>query len=124
MENNALNSTQPPLPVWWLIWGGIITAFFVVLGIFESGEVQIDAPAALALIAIVPFAGSAAVRFLLIPRAPAGKKFVFFVLGLALAESGGFLALLLASPWKTPLTASAIVLMILHIPAFIRRTQS
>lgn len=124
MENNPLNSPQPPLPVWWLIWGGIIATFFVVLGIFETGRVQIDAPAALALIAIVPFAGSAAVRFLLLPRAPVGKKFVFFVIGLALAESGGFLAILLASPWKSPLTASAIVLMILHVPAFIRRTQS
>ena len=70
MENTPLKSTTPPLAIWWLIWGGITAAFFVVIGIFETG---------------------------------------------------GFLALILGSPWKTPLAAAAIVLIIVHIPAFIRR---
>ena len=113
---------QPPLSVWWLIWGAITAAFFMVLGIFEVNGVRIEGPPALALVALGPFAASAAVRFLLLPRAPAAKKFLFFILGLALAESGGFLALILSSPWKTPLAAVAIVLMIVHIPAFIRKS--
>lgn len=49
------------------------------------------------------------------------KKFIFFLLGLALAESGGFFALILSSPWKTPLAAAALVLLIIYIPAFIIR---
>jgi hypothetical protein len=123
MESNPLKPPPPPpLAVWWLIWGAITAAFFMVLGIFENGGVRIEAPPALSLIALAPFAGSAAARFLLVPRAPAAKKFIFFIIGLALAESGGFLALILSSPWKTPLAATAIVLMILHIPAFIRKS--
>ena len=50
------------------------------------------------------------------------RHLLYVLLGLALAESGGFLALILSSPWKTPLAAVAIVLMILHIPAFIRKS--
>ena len=49
------------------------------------------------------------------------KKFIFFLLGLALAQSGGFFALILSSPWKTPLAAAALVLIIIYIPAFIIR---
>jgi hypothetical protein len=121
MENNPLKSTTPPLAIWWLIWGGITAAFFVVIGIFETGGVRVEAPPALSLLALAPFAASALMRFLLLPRAEPAKKFVLFIVGLALAESGGFLALILGSPWKTPLAAAAIVLIIVHIPAFIRR---
>lgn len=113
-------SQQPPLSVWWLIWGAITAAFFMVIGIFEFNGMRVEVPPALSLAALGPLAASAAVRFLLLPHAPAAKKFLFFILGLALAESGGFLALILSSPWKTPLAAMAIVLMIVHIPAFIR----
>ena len=121
MENNPLKSTTPPLAIWWLIWGGITAAFFAVVGIFETGGVLVEAPPALSLVALAPFAASAVVRFLILPRAEPAKKFVLFIVGLALAESGGFLALILGSPWKTPLAAAAIVLIIVHIPAFIRR---
>lgn len=113
---------QPPLSVWWLIWGGITAAFFMVVGIFEVNGMRVEVPPALSLAALGPLAASAAMRFFLLPRAPAAKKFLFFILGLALAESGGFLALILSSPWKTPLTAMAIVLMVVHIPAFIRKS--
>ena len=121
MDNTPLKSATPPVPIWWLIWGGITAAFFAVVGIFETGGVRVDAPSALSLLALAPFAASVLVRFLLLPRAEPAKKFVLFIVGLALAESGGFLALILGSPWKTPLAAAAIVLIIVHIPAFIRR---
>jgi hypothetical protein len=32
---------------------------------------------------------------------------------------GGLFALILSSPWKTPLAAAALVLIIIYIPAFI-----
>ena len=121
MDNTPLKSATPPLHIWWIIWGGITAAFFVVIGIFETGGVRVEAPSALSFLALAPFAASAVVRFLLLPRAEPAKKFVLFIVGLALAESGGFLALILGSPWKTPLAAAAIVLIIVHIPAFIRR---
>ena len=122
MESSPINPPQqPPLSVWWLIWGAITAAFFMVIGIFELNGMRVEVPPALSLAALGPLAASAAVRFLLLPRAPAAKKFLFFILGLALAESGGFLALILSSPWKTPLAAMAIVLMVVHIPASIRK---
>lgn len=118
-----MNPKQQPEPVvWWIIWGAITAAFFMAAGIFETAGVRLEAPPWMALIAIAPFAASAGVRFLVLPRAVKHPmRFNLFIIGLALAESGGFIALLLVSPWKTPLAAAAIVLMILYIPAFMRR---
>jgi hypothetical protein len=125
METTPLNPPPQPAPlVWWLIWGAITAAFFAAIGIFEFTGLDTETPPWLSLAALPLFAASAAVRFLLLPRATIlQRRFIFFILGLALAESGGFIAILINSPWKTPLTAAAIVLMILHIPAFIRRSE-
>jgi hypothetical protein len=121
MEKDPLNP-PPPQPLWWLIWGSITAAFFMVMGIFETGmAAPIDTPPALAFLALAPLAASSALRFVLLPRAEPAKTFIFFIVGLALAESGGFLALILGSPWQTALVAAVIVLIIVHIPAFIRR---
>lgn len=121
MENSPVNPGQPPSVAWWAIWGSITAAFFVAAGIFEVAKIRTDAPQAAALIALAPFTASAAIRFILIPRATAPPmRFTLFILGLAMAEAGGFIGLIIGSPWSTPLAAAAIVLMILHIPAFIR----
>ncbi len=115
-----MNPPPPPV-VWWVIWGAIIAAFFVIFGAFEAAGQEVAVPPVAALLALAPFAASAVLRFLWLPRAARAKKFPLFVTGLALAEAGGFLALLAGPPWKTPLAAAAIVMMIIHIPAFIRR---
>jgi hypothetical protein len=117
-----MNQQAPTPLVWWLIWATITAAFFIAVGIFETTAIQADTPPWIALVALPPLVASAVIHFGLLPRVTElPKKFVFFILGLALAESGGFLALILGSPWKTPLAAAAIVLIIVHIPAFIRR---
>ena len=117
-----MTTNQPAPIVWWLIWAAITATFFAAIGIFELTGIDAETPPWLSLVALAPITTSAVVRFLVLPRITLGhRRFMFFVLGLALAESGGFLALILNSPWKTPLAATAIVLMILHIPAFIRR---
>jgi len=111
----------PPPAVWWVIWGAIVAAFFVIFGAFETAGLEVAVPPAAALLALATFAASAVLRFLWVARGGRAKKFPLFVTGLALAEAGGFLALLAGPPWKTPLAAAAIVMMIIHIPAFIRR---
>ena len=117
-----MNKQAPAPPVWWLIWATITAAFFIAVGIFETTATQTGTPPWIALVALPPLVASAVIRFGLLPRVTAPpRKFLFFILGLALAESGGFLALILGSAWKTPLAAAAIVLIIVHIPAFIRR---
>lgn len=119
-----MNKQAPAPLVWWLIWATITTAFFIAVGIFETTTLQTGLPPWMALVALPLFIASAMIRFGVLPRAAEPqRKFVLFILGLALAESGGFLALILGSPWKTPLAATAIVLIIVHIPAFIRRDQ-
>jgi hypothetical protein len=117
-----MNKQAPAPPVWWLIWATITAAFFVAVGIFETTATPAGTPPWIALVALPPLVASAVIRFGLLPRVTAPpKKFLFFILGLAFAESGGFLALVLGSAWKTPLAAAALVLMIVHVPAFIRR---
>ena len=65
--------------------------------------------------ALPPFLDSAVIRFGLLPGVTAPpKKFIFFLLGLALAQSG-------CSPWKTPLAAADLVLIVVYIPALIIR---
>jgi len=116
-------NTQAPAPtVWWLIWATITAAFFVAVGIFEATAIRTAALPWTAVVVLPLFIASAFLRFGLLPRVTAPpRKFSFFILGLAFAESGGFLALILGSAWKTPLAAAALVLMIVHVPAFIRR---
>ena len=117
-----MNQQAPAPLVWWLIWATITAAFFIAVGIFETTAIQADTPPWIALVALPPLVASAVIRLGLLPRVTeTPKKFVFFLLGLALAESGGLFALILSSPWKTPLAAAALVLIIIYIPAFIIR---
>lgn len=118
-----MNQQTPSPPVYWIIWGMITAVFFISIGIFESSVSLPNTPPWMALAALPPLIASAVIRFGLLPRvAEARKNFIFFILGLVLAESGGFIALMFGSPWKTPLAAVAIVLMLVHVPAFIRRS--
>ena len=90
-----MNQQAPALPVWWLIWAAITAAFFLAVGIFETAATPAGTLSWLALMALPPFIASAVIRFGLLPGVTAPpKKFIFFLLGLALAESGGFFALI------------------------------
>lgn len=119
MDHSPLKPSPQP-PVWWLVWAVITAAFFMAAGILETVRVHVETTSAMALAALVPFAASAVMRFGVLPRANT-NKFVVFIIGLALAETGGFIALIFGSPWKTQLLATAIVLMVVHVPAFVRR---
>jgi hypothetical protein len=92
-----MNQQAPALHVWWLIWAAITAAFFLAVGIFETAATPAGTLSWLALMALPPFIASAVIRFGLLPGVTAPpKKFIFFLLGLALAESGGFFALILS----------------------------
>lgn len=118
-----MNQQAPAPPIWWLIWATITAAFFLAVGIFETAATPASTLSWLALMALPPFLASAVIR--LRPAPPVSrarpKKFIFFLLGLALAQSGGFFALILSSPWKTPLAAADLVLIVVYIPALIIR---
>ena len=117
-----MNQQAPAPPIYWLIWATITAAFFLSVGIFETAATPAGTLSWISLVALPPLVASAVIRFGLLPGVTAPpKKFVYFLLGLALAESGGLFALILSSPWKTPLAAAALVLIIIYIPAFIIR---
>ncbi len=112
----------PPAFVWWAVWAGITSAFFVSYGVFEMVQPVSAIPLPLAAIAFVPLAGSAVCRFLLQPRAASPQKaFVLFIVGLALAEAGGFIGVILGAERKAIYGGVAIVLMLAHVPAFVNR---
>lgn len=116
------NPPAPPPLVWWIIWGAIIAAFFTIYGFLTSGMVPLAAtPPALAVLPLGPLAASLVIRFLVFPRLHHTRfGFVFFIVGLALAEAGGFLGIFLGGDYRTAFAASAIVAMILHVPAFLK----
>jgi hypothetical protein len=115
-----MNQQAPAPPIYWLIWATITAAFFLAVGIFETAATPAGTLSWLALMALPPFIASAVIRFGLLPQCHGArpKKFIF-LLGRALAQSGGLFALILSSPWKTPLAAAALVLIIAYIPSFI-----
>lgn len=117
--------TKPPLIVWWIIWVAILSAFFGIYGIF-SQFVELPAPGgAVALAGVVPLAFSAACRFMLLPRLLlTAKGFPVFIVGLATAEAGGLIGILLAGEHKVYFAAAALVLLILHAPGLLRIGQS
>ncbi len=113
--------TQPPLIVWWIIWAAILSAFFGLYGVFLYVVNIPVTTGAVAFAGIVPLALSAACRFLLLPRVLAtAKGFAFFIVGLALAEAGGFMGIFLAGENKVYFAAAALVLIILHAPGLLR----
>jgi hypothetical protein len=117
-----MNSSQasPPPIVWWMIWASILAAFFVFYGVLNTAAQQTNLPPSLGLIAVGPLAASAVIRFLILPRLANRRfQFVFFIIGIALAEAGGFLGIFLGGDQRSIFAAAAIVLMILHVPAFL-----
>jgi hypothetical protein len=114
--------TKPPLIVWWLIWGAILSAFFGLYGIFSQFvEFRPASGGAAALAGVVPLALGATCRFLLLPRLlHTAKGFPVFIVGLALAEAGGLVGVFLAGDHKVYFAAAALVLIILHAPGLLR----
>ncbi len=112
---------SPAIFIWWALWGGIISAFFISYGIFEFVQPSVEIPSVFGVVAFGPLAASAAARFLVLPRTSTPQKaFAIFIVGLALAEAGGFLGIILGGEQKAIYAAAAIVLMILHAPAFVK----
>ncbi len=98
--NNTFNSPQKPpaLLVFWVIWFAIFNGLFMLqffaAGGFPTGENQSAAPVGLIAAAAGLVVASIAIRFLWIPKInDATKLLTAMIIGLALAEGGGFIGM-------------------------------
>ena len=112
-----MNQQAPAPPIWWLIRAAITAAFFLAVGIFETAATPASTLSWLALMALPPFLASAVIRFGLLrqchgpgPRSSSSSS--------SASPSRNQAASL---PWKTPLAAADLVLIVVYIPALIIR---
>jgi hypothetical protein len=114
--------SRPPAMVWWLIWFAILGAFLVTCTIFVHAVTPVTTDGMLGLVAAAPLVTAAVVRFAILPAARDNqKRFVLFIVGLALSESTGLIAVILGGPARDYLAAAAIVLIVLHAPPLVLR---
>jgi hypothetical protein len=114
-------TNQPPALVWWLVWIAITGAFLATCTIFVVALRPVSPDGLLGLVALVPLSLAGVVRFAVLPALQDDRKrFVFFIIGLALSEGAGLVAMILGGPPRDYLAAAAIVLIILHAPPLLR----
>ena len=109
--------------LWWTVWGGTLVglaAVYVVLALVPDSLWAGGSLQGFALLALVPLAGSAVVRWLLLPRARGPQAaFVLYVLGLALAEACGIVGAVCGGPaWRDGLLLLALLGVAQFVPLF------
>ena len=86
---------SPPPVVWWIIWAAIVGGLTVIYAVLPSPDVE-QTGEMFRYLPMIPLAVSTAIRWMVLPRFEEGAKaFTFFIVGLALAEASGIIALVL-----------------------------
>ena len=119
---------QAPWPtalVWWVIWLGLLAGFLQVWNFSWRLPPRAIAPAAgiaVWLVAAGCLILSAAIRWLLLPRIGRARvAFIFFLAGLALAETGGYGGIFLGGGHRGILAAGGLLGLLQFLPRFARR---
>lgn len=120
-------AARPAILIWWVIWAGIVSALlaiYFVLGRAASlpaAAATID-PDSVILLGLGPFLISFALRWVVMPRLrTAQQALVVFVIGLALAESCGFIGVFLGGDLREPLFALGFIGVLQWVPVFVRQ---
>ncbi|MDD5349562.1 MAG: hypothetical protein PHQ12_05065 [Chthoniobacteraceae bacterium] len=119
-------SPPQPLLVWWVVWAAFFTGLcqiYYFLGVAAPAHPAYGpANALVAAAGLLPVAASIVIRWAVLPRLSDSRKaFVFFVVGIALAEASCFLGLFVFPAFKTPLFAFSLLGIAQFIPFFARR---
>lgn len=112
------SNPKSPLLIWWVIWGAIcmgLTVMYFVIRPTGGSESSTD----LQYIPLVPLALSAVVRWIILPQfKQRSKAFPLFIVGLAMAEGSGLMAMFLVPSLGTHYFALALLGLAQFIPLF------
>ena len=112
---------NPKKLILWIIWGALLVAL-ASYGIFlrtENPEKEVIEPLLLVML-LAPLLGSLAMRVFFLPRhRDPAQVFVYFVVGMALAEGIAFIGLFLYPYFQDVAIALSAGAMLTFVPAFI-----
>lgn len=93
------SSSAPPLLIWWVIWGAILSGLVVIyafLGQRPTGA-QTETTAVIDYIGVGPLVLSSLIRWWWFPRIERGTQALpIFIAGIALAEGSGIIGIFLS----------------------------
>jgi hypothetical protein len=116
---------NPKLLVWWVLWLAFMQGIFVIYFFLRpgAGKHPTDGPeSSMFLLAIVPLAISAIVRWNILPRiTSAARALPVFILGIALAEATCFLGLFIFPARHLELFVLSALGIFQYIPVFSAR---
>ena len=119
------DNRKAQLLVWWMLWLAFQTGgffFYQFLGGSGSPATAEDSGSSLWAMGFVPFAASAIVRWIILPRLrSATTSLPLFVVGIALAETCCFLGLFIFPAHKQELFVLSVVGIAQFVPIFAGR---
>lgn len=119
-----LNQPRPPLVVWWIVWGSILTGLVLIYVFLGRGPVKPAETSDLLrnLSGVVPLFISIVIRWLVLPRyTDPARAFPVFIVGLSLAEACGILGIFLGGPYRDDLFVLGVLGVAQFVPLFVRR---
>ena len=115
---NAPPRKGPPTILWWIIWAAISAAIVVLYLVLQPPAPKVEV-SAVQFLPIMPFLGSAVVRWLVLPKfADGARAFPIFIVGLALAEGCTILGIFLVPTFKQAYLALGLVGVDQYMPLF------
>ena len=110
------------ISIFWIIWSAIFISLFVypfVLPTVKPEEGSVDVLFMAMLIG--PFAFSVVVRWVIIPKIKTIQSvFIFFIIGIAVAESLVFFGLFIFPYFQSIMFAASVVAVFQFIPLFLK----
>lgn len=117
-------SPQQPVPriVFWVIWFALLSGVLVMHFVIPSSEwteISRNMSSPLWLVAVLPLAVSAIVRWLILPRASSAQAALpVFIIGMALAESAAIAGIFLFPGHRTELVVLGLLGIAQFMPVF------
>ena len=116
---------RPPLTVWWLVWGGLLTGLVLIYAGLGRGPVRLPPAGAhplAGLVGFLPLFISIVIRWLVLPRMTSlARAFPLFIAGLALAEACGLLGIFLGGVYRDQLFLLGVLGIVQYLPFFARQ---
>jgi hypothetical protein len=112
--------------VWWILWVGILNGLMLIYYFIGRNEPSPGVAESLVnFTGLVPLAASVSARWLVLARVRQRQlAFVIFVVGLALADGAGVLAIFLGGPHKKEVFTLALLGVLQWAPVFAGRFGS
>ncbi len=121
-------SQQPPTAlIEWIIWAALTTGMivlYILLGVTTTPPPEQTASSMLSFFGLFPLTLSSLVRWFILPRiADRKKRLPVFIMGVAMAEGSGLLALFVGGEHRDTMFTLGVLGVAQFFPRFLPRTN-